>query len=127
MSNSYSEGLRLLEAFKDMLPVSLGEAHVISTPGRPWTFVAFYSSICHEMKDGRIIEGNEFRLWTPSKGFRRGKVLAGIIGIYHDDYTLALVALSDQNTNAQEIAPYASMIRKMMSAAASGDIGRMSQ
>lgn len=122
---TYSEGVQLLDAFKDMLPAALGEPHIISTNGPPWTFVAFYSATRHEMNDGRIVEGNEFRLWTPSKGFRTSKALGGIIGICGATGFPTLMALRDQNTSAREIRPYLSMLREMVIESASGNIGKM--
>jgi hypothetical protein len=104
----------LFDAFKDMLPASLGEPYFVNTAIRPYVFVAFYEAKRHEMADGRIINGNQFRLWKPSNGFRATAPLAGIIGIEETDPCVMLCALTCQGTRAHDLKPYGDMIREMM-------------
>ena len=113
----------LLEAFKDMLPASLGEPYFVNTAAKPYVFVAFYDAKRHEIADGRIINGNEFRLWKPSNGFRAAAPLAGIIGIEEADPCVTLCALVCQGTRAHDLKPYGDMIREMMGDIVANQIG----
>jgi hypothetical protein len=109
----------------DMLPASLGAApFVVSTAEKPYIFVAFYATTCHEMADGTVIDGNEFRLWQPSTGFKRlSAPLAGIIGIRQGDCLPVLHALTDQATRGRDLKPYGPVLREIMSHWASDKIG----
>ena len=104
----------LVQTFKDMLPASLGVPYFVNTAEPPYVFVAFYHARRHELADGRIINGNEFRLWKPSAGFKRATPLAGIFGIEEAAARFVLLGLTDQGTRARDLVPYGSMIREMM-------------
>jgi len=104
----------LVQTFEDMLPASLGVPYFVNTVDPPYVFVAFYDAQRHELADGRIINGNEFRLWKPSAGFKRATPLAGIFGIEEAAARFVLLGLRDQGTRARDLAPYGSMIREMM-------------
>jgi hypothetical protein len=105
----------LVETFKDMLPASLGAPYVVSTAQPPYVFVAFYDAQRHEMADGQIIKGSEFRLWQPPAGFKRSTPLAGIIGFDETVTEFVLCGLRDEGTQGRDLAPYASLIREMLS------------
>lgn len=105
---------QLLNVFKDMLPASLGTPYFVNTAQQPYVFVAFYASQRHELADGRVVNGNEFRLWKPSAGFRQSAPLAGIFGIDPSTCDLVLCGLVDQGTRRCDLKPYGSMIREMM-------------
>jgi len=110
-----TDKVQLLEQFKDMLPASLGVPYVVNTIQKPYLFVAFYNAKRHELEDGRIINGNEIRLWKPSAGFKKAACpLAGVFGVEETDCKLVLCALVDQGTRRHEIMPYQSMIRDMI-------------
>jgi hypothetical protein len=113
----------LVQTFKDMLPASLGVPYFVNTAEPPYVFVAFYDAQRHELADGRIINGNEFRLWKPSAGFKRSTPLAGVIGIEEAEAQLVLCGLTDQGTRGRDLAPYGSMIREMMGHIATNHAG----
>ena len=106
--------VQFLERFEDMLPVSLGEPHIMNTPKKPYIFVAFYSAMMHELKDGRTINGCEFRLWKPSPGINGSKLIAGIIGFDTKTFNPTILALTDSSTRANDLKPYSRMLVEMM-------------
>jgi hypothetical protein len=114
---------QLLKAFKDMLPASLGTPYFVNTAQQPYVFVAFYDAQRHELADGRVVNGNEFRLWKPSAGFRQSAPLAGIFGIDQNTCGVVLCGLTDQGTRRSDLVPYGSMIREMIGDIVADNIG----
>lgn len=113
----------LLELFKDKLPASLGTPFIVATRSKPYTFCAFYDATNHELKDGRLIHGNEFRLWQPRAGFSKTEVLAGIFGFEEKSSELVCCALTSHGTRAKELNPFGPMIREMVCHIATDNIG----
>jgi hypothetical protein len=114
----------LHDEFKDKLPAALGDPYIINTVNQPYIFAAFYEHKRHELIDGRILNGCEFRLWHTSKGFSpKPKVLAGIIGVSEDPPELVLCALTTEMTSSHDLAPYGDMIREVMGDILAGNIG----
>jgi hypothetical protein len=105
---------QLLQKFKDMLPAALGEPYILNTTNKPYIYVAFYNACDHEMADGRILSGCEFRLWKQNLGVVNSKVLAGIIGFDKQTYQIVINALTDQLTKSADLAPYRKMLVEMM-------------
>jgi hypothetical protein len=113
---------QLLAMFEDMLPASLGKPYIMNTAHKPYVFVAFYDSQSHEMKDGRILIGCEFRLWEATLGIQKRKPLAGIIGFNSQTYDLVLTALTNEVTKGTDLHGYKKMLVEMM-----GEIDRQQQ
>ena len=105
---------KLLEVFKEKLPALLGVPYFVNTAEKPYVFAAFYDAKRHELTDGRIINGNEFRLWEASTGFKQPSPLAGIIGVDEINAAFVICGLADQGTRSRDIKPYSRMIREMM-------------
>lgn len=113
----------LFEVFKDKLPVNLGKPYIVVSRSKPYVFCAFYDARIHELGDGRVINGNEFRFWQPRSEFDNTKVLAGIIGIDKGTLDFVCCALTDYGTRAKDIAPVTRIVRKMMLDIATNNIG----
>ena len=113
---------QLLEKFKDMLPLALGDPYIVNTANKPYVFVAFYDSKYHEMVDEGILNGCEFRIWKPSSGIKDAKPLAGIIGIDILNGMLKLTALRNEFTSAKELKPYKQMLVEILAMVESGDL-----
>ena len=113
----------LLEIFKDKLPASLGRPYIVASRSKPYVFCAFYDARIHELKDGRVINGNEFRFWRPCSGFSSTEVLAGIFGIEEGALDLVCCALADHETKAKDVASIAGIIREMMCDMTTDNIG----
>jgi len=113
---------QLLSKFKDMLPLALGDPYIVNTTNKPYIFVAFYNSKYHEMVDGSILNGCEFRIWKTSSGIKNTKALAGIIGISMPNGTPKLTALRNELTSAKELEPYRQMLVEMLAIIESGDL-----
>ena len=115
---SVSERASLRDAFTRMLPKNLGHPYIVNTFDRPYVFVAFYDGQDHEITDGRIVKGCEFRLWEVSQGFKQNRLLAGIIGIEMRDSDFVVMALTNLETRASDLLPYGQTIREMLGEAA---------
>jgi hypothetical protein len=113
----------LLELFEDKLPASLGNPYIVATRSKPYVFCAFYDAKAHELKDGRVIYGNEFRFWRPCSGFGGTKVLAGIFGLEKGASDLVCCALKDHETKAQDLVSIGKTIREMMCDIVTDSIG----
>lgn len=115
-----AERQRLRDLFRDMLPAALGNPYIVNTAHKPYVFAAFYDAKRHELRDGRIINGNEIRVWRHKQGFVCNAPHACILGIDEAGPDLVLVALTDQGTTAKDVKPYGSMLREMMAEMAMG-------
>jgi hypothetical protein len=111
---SVSERARLRDAFTRMLPKNLGHPYIVNTFDRPYVFVAFYAGRDHEIIDGRIIRGYEFRLLEQSQGFKQNRLLAGIVGVEMRDPNVVFMALRNLGTRKSDLLPYGQIIREML-------------
>lgn len=105
----------LRQDFTERLPANLGEPYIMNTFTEPFVFVAFYPVQRHEMADGRLINGNEFRLLEYGKGFNENKMLGGIFGLCDD--RIVLMALKCCATRARDFEPHRKMIKEMFAEA----------
>lgn len=116
-SNAYISSDRelLRKDFECRLPAELGKPYIMNTVSGPAIYVAFYPAQRHELKNGKVLYGNEFRLMEYGKGFTAGKMLSAILGSCPEDFAvLPLCALNCQGTRAHQIVPYATTVREML-------------
>ena len=91
----------------------------------PIICVAFYPCKKHELADGRVIDGNEFRLMEYSEGFNSKKMLSGILGVQLQSLALAVVALRCEGTKSKDLTSYRTMLKEMWLEASSRSSGNL--